>query len=437
MPEKKHIQIFSEVQTSRFKYIANFLFGDILQYAVDIVYHENDLKDDVFTICYSHRAVVEKSIHIQPAALLKERIIEKQEMTFFKWKELPVFFGTGGRDIPFDLFSAAFYLVTRYEEYLPHGKDKHGRFKPEDSIAFRESFLNLPLIDMWMQEVTNVLRKKGGAPPIRKFRYLNTIDVDNAYAFMEKGLLRSTGAILRSVIQLNFSDLTDRLKTLIGQRSDPFNTFDFVLKQAEKYGFKSVFFFLLANYGVNDKNVPHTSRKFRSLIKSVNDYCKVGIHPSYASTDEPELLQMEANRLKEIIHMPVTHSRQHFLKIDIPRSYRELLEVEVYNDYSMGYASELGFRASTCTPFLFFDLEQNRQTRLRVYPYSLMEATLKYYMGKNPEDAMQYFKPIIDRVKNVNGLLCTLWHNDSLSDYGEWEGWRKVYEDMLEYIYQD
>jgi hypothetical protein len=146
---------------------------------------------------------------------------------------------------------------------------------------------------------------------------------------------------------------------------------------------------------------------------------------------------MEANRLKEIIHMPVTHSRQHFLKIDIPRSYRELLEVEVYNDYSMGYASELGFRASTCTSFLFFDLEQNRQTRLRVYPYSLMEATLKYYMGKNPEDAMQYFKPIIDRVKNVNGLLCTLWHNDSLSDYGEWEGWRKVYEDMLGYIYQD
>jgi hypothetical protein len=34
-------------------------------------------------------------------------------------------------------------------------------------------------------------------------------------------------------------------------------------------------------------------------------------------------------------------------------------------------------------------------------------------------------------VKSVNGEFISIWHNESLSDKGRWQGWRKVYEEMV------
>ena len=42
----------------------------------------------------------------------------------------------------------------------------------------------------------------------------------------------------------------------------------------------------------------------------------------------------------------------------------------------MGYPDTIGFRASTCTPFLFYDLDFEVQTPLMIHPYQLMDFSL-------------------------------------------------------------
>ena len=109
------------------------------------------------------------------------------------------------------------------------------------------------------------------------------------------------------------------------------------------------------------------------------------------------------------------------------------MQLGITDDYTMGYASEPGFRAGTCTPFYFYDLKNEAETSLKIHPFCLMEATFKYYKDISPERAIEQMKPIIDEVKNVNGTLYTLWHNEFLSDVKDFKGWKRVFEEMVEY----
>ena len=100
----------------------------------------------------------------------------------------------------------------------------------------------------------------------------------------------------------------------------------------------------------------------------------------------------------------------------------------------MGYASHLGFRASICTPFYFYDLELESSTIMKVHPFSVMDATLKYYLNLQPEEALENIHKIVDEIKNVNGHFISLWHNETWSNYKDWSGWSYLYEQMLKYI---
>ena len=128
----------------------------------------------------------------------------------------------------------------------------------------------------------------------------------------------------------------------------------------------------------------------------------------------------------------MTKSRQHFLILHLPHTYQKLIDNDILEDYSMGYAAHTGFRAGTCTPYKFFDLDTESATDLTVYPFALMEATLKYYMKLQPEQAIEHISEIVEKVKKVDGTFIGLWHNETLNDVGIWSGWRRVFEHMVE-----
>jgi hypothetical protein len=267
--------------------------------------------------------------------------------------------------------------------------------------------------------------------PEKKYRFISTIDIDNAWAYLEKGFMRTAGAFARSLVQLDFEELVLRAKVLAGLEHDPYDTYELQLQLQKQYKFKSIYFFLLGEYGVNDKNVPVDSRKFRSLIKSIADYAESGIHPSYGSNKNSGRLKKELNELSKILKREVTKSRQHFLVLKLPETYRKLIELDITDDYTMGYALQVGFRASICSPFFFYDLDNEQITSLRVHPFAVMDATLKYYMKVPPEEAMNHILPLIEEVRKVNGDFVSLWHNESLSENKVWAGWRKVYEQLV------
>ena len=171
------------------------------------------------------------------------------------------------------------------------------------------------------------------------------------------------------------------------------------------------------------------------MIKSIADNAEVGIHPSYASNGDKNQIQKEIKRLSKVVKREITKSRQHFLKLTFPETFRNLIEMDVQEDYSLGYASETGFRASICSPFYFYDLDLDTTTQLKLTPFMLMDGTLKDYLGLTPEEAINRSKLLIDEVKNVNGIFVSLWHNHSINDKGDWAGWKNVYEEIVAYAY--
>jgi hypothetical protein len=421
--------------TNRLRYTFDLVLSDLV--GVD---YEFFVSPELFTayegpkMTYGERPIGEE-VFVGAVRLLFEKGIEDQQVTVFDWQGVKALFSTSPNHVfPFDLFAASFWLVTRYEEYLPHLRDNHDRYNSSESLAYQKGFLHKPLVNIYAKMLQDIL--KSNYPGLnftsRKYRFISTIDIDNAYAYLEKGFMRTAGAYARSVLNLDAKEFFERTRVLLGLTQDPYDTYDFQLELQKQHKFKSIYFFLLGRYGVNDKNVPVESRKFQSLIQSLADYADTGIHPSYGSNKNPSLLKMELGHLSKVLKREVHLSRQHFLVLKLPETYRRLIELDITDDYTMGLNLQLGFRASICTPFYFYDLDNEQVTNLRIHPFAVMDATLKYYMKIRPEDAMDHIRPIINEVRQVNGDFVSLWHNESLSENKIWAGWRDVYRMMVE-----
>lgn len=428
--------VYTHKITHRNKYIFNLIFKDTLGIDVAITSDLEGFKSNTGAkLSYTFNPIGDE-LFFTSRNLLYETGITEQNISVFDFNDCKVFFATGKASaLPFDVFAASFYLVSRYEEYLPHIRDEHDRFDAKDSLAFVNGFLHKPLVNIWAIWIKELLQKKYPQLvfPERKYQFTSTIDIDNAYAYREKGFTRSVGGYMKSLSKLDFKEMSERTRVLLGLDKDPYDTYEFQLEMIKKYNLKAIYFFLLGDYGVNDKNLPIESKKFQSLIKMLGDYAQIGIHPSYGSNKSKAQLKKEVDRLSKVLHRDITQSRQHFLKLTLPETYRNLIDLDITDDYTMGFASQVGFRASICTAFNFYDLDMELETKLKIHPFAMMEGTLKYNMKVGPEDAMNKILPLIDEVKKVNGDFMSLWHNDTLNDRKIWTGWKAVYEKMVQY----
>jgi hypothetical protein len=385
-------------------------------------------------ISYTDKPILEE-ISIKPHALLFQQGVSNIEIQVSNWEDVPCFFQTDvKRVIPFDIFAASFYLISRYEEYLPHVLDTHLRFSGVDSLAHKHHFLEKPIIDIWAIKLLNLL--KNSYPNLiyqeRTFKYLSTIDVDLAISFKYKGMIRSIIGYVKDIANFNVENIKTRTLVLLNLQKDPFDTFEQLQEIQEKYQITTHFFFLLGDYTSFDTNNDVNSPKFQTLIKSVADFAKVGIHPSYFTMKNFEKLKKEVKRLEEITNQPVKMSRQHFLRLKLPDTYHHLIDLEIAEDYTMGYSKYPGFRAGTCTPFYFYDLDYEIQTPLRIIPFAVMDATLNEYMHLTPEEGFQKIMQLLEEVKSVNGTFVTLFHNDTLSENVRWKGWSLIYERVVQ-----
>jgi hypothetical protein len=426
--------IFSSASSPRLIYTFDFIFRELIGSPYRLTNDANEFRQSTEPKLSYSEAPVGDELFFFSTKLLFEKGIREQDISVFDWENSKAFFATHPKyEFPFDPFAASFYLVSRYEEYLPHLRDAHDRFDVKESLAWKKGFLQKPLVDIWARRLKETLRKKFPRLefPKKSYQYISTIDIDNAYAFREKGIVRTTGALARSFLQGNLPAFVNRIAVLAGFRHDPYDTYDDLFAIQQEHALRCIYFFLLGDYSENDKNVPATSKRLQSLIKQIADYNECGIHPSYASNSLPEKISAEKTRLRKIIRRDVTKSRQHFLMLKFPSTYRNLLDHDISDDYTMGHAGDVGFRASTCSPFLFYDLDREAATRLRVHPFALMDATFKYYLKVKPEEALNMIRSLADEVRDVDGTLISLWHNESLSEIYPWTGWKALYSQMV------
>lgn len=386
-------------------------------------------------ICYTESRIGD-SLWIKPSGLLHEQGLREQNIQVSDYEGLKVFFRTDDScDLPFDIFSASFLLLSRYEEYLSVHADKFDRFEAIQSLAYLHGFLLEPLVDKWALLLKKKLAEKFPelCIPEQTYTFLSSIDIDNPFAFRHKGVIRTIGSLLRALFTLDFNTLFGRLSALGGATRDPYDTYDYIGQIEEKHNTKSIYFFLVGDYGRHDTNVPIRKIAYQNLIRGINATHKTGIHPSYSSNKSIVILEKELKRFSRVTGERIVRSRQHYLQLKMPDTYRNLLKAGIREEYSMGYASALGFRASTSFPFKFYDLPEEKETNLVVYSFQIMDITLHNYLRLRSAQVMNHVSKIIDEVRAVNGYFIPLWHNESLSEYGMWIGWRKVFEEMFEY----
>lgn len=427
--------IFSENISPRLNYSLKVIFQSVLktEYRTTKSLEEFNAYNGA-KINYSN-IEVEGILTVVPHELLFEKDIFEQEIHLTFWKDLPVFFKTGrNKAVPFDIFAASFYLVSRYEEYLPFLPDDHGRFTPKESLAFQKGFLKWPLVNLWCQKLEDIITERypQWQKSEKQFSYTSTIDVDNIFAYKAKGAFRTIGGIVKDITSADFGNLRDRLLCLIGQKADPFYTFNYQLSLHKKHKIKSVYFMLFTEFARFDRNISMHHPKMKSTVKHLGDYTTVGIHPSYESNTNREKMEYEKATLEKQLGFSVSKSRQHFLKMTLPNTMRNLANMGIKEEYTMGYARDVGFRASICNAYPFYDLDLEVELDLIVRPFAFMDMCYINYKNFTAEEAWEEMQEIINMVKSVDGELMSVWHNRTFSEMEEnWKGWNKVYQKML------
>jgi len=427
--------IYSKHITPRLQYVIRFIFEEFLGIkAIIISDKESFVGADQPKISYDAERF-NNEFNILPVGLLNKESIRQIHPESGKWNEIPVIFPVNNKsDLPFDLFSAIFFMISRYEEYLPFKPDRYRRFPARESICYRNGILETAIVDRWILRFYDLLKiKYPGLKPVKKaFRFIPTVDVDIPYKYRHKGILRCAGGFLKSALKLEFKKVKERLNVLTGKQEDPFYTFDRIKEMHPGEGL--VTFILTAGYNRYDKGIHPGKKAFKELVNEVSDFSHLGLHPSYYSNKNIVVLEKELQTLSYIAGKEITRSRQHYLKLYFPGTYQKLSELGIHEDYSMGYPSHPGFRAGTCTPFYFYDLLNERVTSLKIYPFQIMDRTLKDYLCLSPLEAIKKMNKLTQEVRDVNGTLITIWHNDSFSDTGEWEGWLEVYKNLLHFV---
>jgi hypothetical protein len=432
------ILVYSQKSGPRLKYILNTIFKDALGIDYAITQDENEFENASGPkLNYSIHRFKNESLKITPFSLLFEYGIKDHHIEVNSHPGYhKLFFKNAGNEIPFDLLAASFWLLTRYEEYLPFKPDQHNRFDVKNSLAFQYDFIQIPLVNLWLEEFKKLISSKYPSLQFKahKFRFLSTVDVDNAYKYKHKGLMRTMGGYLKSIVKWKPAEIRERAAVLMHRKEDPFDSYDFLLEMKKKYQVDLLFFFLLGDYGVNDKNHPANNKNFQVLIKHLADYTQIGIHPSYGSNNNLKQLKNEVNRLANITHREISNSRQHFSMLKFPDTYQSLLQSGITNDYSMGYHNYNGFRASYCFSYHWYDLDSELETALVIHPFCIIETTLRYNNHSTASEAIAYAKPIIHEVKKYNGELVSVFHNDTLGSEPNWVGWREMYEEFLKEV---
>ncbi len=441
--------IYAHIITPRLQYIADFIGKetggtDFFQLTGNTGTYKTSSD---FKINYSNERICEDEFFLRPHFLLFENDIKPQQTDCFEINGYKIFFKTAG-DFPFDIFAASFYLLSRYEEYLPHEKDMYGRYAHENSLAYRENFLQVPLINIWLQDFRAAIQKKfpnSGLPtpdsqlrtpdPIAigsRLNFLPTYDIDQAYSYKDKSFYKNAGGFIKAVLKGNWQQASERLSVLSGKARDPFDAYQWMDQLHERYNLEPFYFFILADkLGKYDKNISPAERSMQELILHHYHKYHTGIHPSWQSGDDISLLTKEIQTLNQITNHPVINSRQHYIRFTLPYTFRYLIDAGIKHDFSMGYGSINGFRASVASAFYWFDLEKNEASRLLLYPFCYMDANSFFEQKYSAQQAYDEMKQYYETVKSVNGTMISIWHNTFLGTDKLYAGWKEVYEKFI------
>jgi len=430
------IIVYAPQQSARLEYVLDWLLASRLKVPYTLVHHVTEIPANTFFIAYGAHFI--HALSIPAAGLLTEAGIHPQTIAIDKWYDMPTLYATTNKKeedytLPFDVLSALFFLLCRYEEYYTYTPDKHGRYPAAESILFKNGWLRRPLVDEWVHTFGQLLESYTEPLPKATFHFQPTYDIDIAYSYTGKGIQRNAGGFAKDALAGNMQLLRERAAVLAGSQQDPYDSFEWLTDLHKTRHISPVYFILCAlRNTAHDKNILPGHPLMIELIKRLQqDGGNVFIHPSYYALGG-DAIEAEKKALEQITRRTISSSRQHYIKNVLPRTYRQLSALGITSDHSMGYATHLGFRAGTGSSFAWYDLEREVTTPLIIHPFCFMDTAALYEEKLDVTTAFTALHLMAQILKQTNGTLTTIFHNFSLGSSREWKGWAHAYKEFVE-----
>lgn len=353
---------------------------------------------------------------------------------------------SGDLTIHYDVMGLTLWMLSRAEEIGRADLDEHERFPARSSHALNNNYLELPIVDLWMGKLGEIVKKHWPDTKLCKHQYQPFVshDVDTPSRYGFRNLKSFTGLCAREFLQTrSFPQLFTALKIKLNGKdiadNDPDNTFNWLMDLSERHNIKSAFYFICgrtnhhkdALYNPDD---PAITQLMKNIYKRGHE---IGLHPSYNCFESEENFLKEAQSLKSIckknkINQSGFGGRMHYLRWRMPNTAHFWAQANMRYDSTLGYADHAGFRCGTCREYPAIDAITGKTIDLIIRPLIAMEVTIinDQYMGLgNGEVAFEKMKELIDKCRSVNGNFTLLWHNSNFKNVSD----KDLYERILEY----
>jgi len=399
------------------KYIIDILFNEFLGLEYNIEYCSNS-----YEIILKNR----KQLTIKDSFFNKY----PKDLEYLKLENIPA------KIEDLDIFAGSFFMLTRWEEYVNKTRDSHNRFPVIESLAYRQGFLDRPIVNEYVEQLKSKLLELDSSLQFkeREYQLVLTHDVDHIYKWdTSKNFFKHLlgDLLLRKSFVIFLSSIGKYINVKIGRLKDPFDTFDYLMDISESIKVKSYFFFMAKGITKYDNNYITSKKHVLNLVKKIKDRGHyIGIHPTYNAYNIKEQLKAEKLELESNFDTFISFGREHYLRFEIPTTWQVWEDNGMSWDSTLGYADREGFRCGVCYEYSVFNILTRTKLKLKEKPLIVMEESVIRRENISSEDMEKIIEDLILKVKKYRGEFVFLWHNSSFNTEF-WSQYRKVYKKVL------
>lgn len=354
---------------------------------------------------------------IKAQPLLFEQGIQAIEIQVEAWNGIPCFFkSSSDSKLPFDIFAAAFYLITRYEEMTVHLKDVQGSYAPKQSLAVRHNFIEMPVIDHWVFRLHQQLDAHFlDFPKLQKKnpKWKFIFEMALPYRYLKRSLFAAISDFFSALFRLHLIHILNQFAVSLRLKKDPYDTYGRFEYLSKIHHWEPHFFVLYCDNTLYESTTNIHNASYQLLIKGLSDFSRVSLLLSYEAQRARKFLRKDISNLSNLTHRPITAVRMHRGLVHGHRSYSLLGDEEITSDFSMGYSDLIGYRAGTAVPFYYFDLANEIQLPLILYPVVATAVGLKRQV---PENAFLKLQQLYEQLPLPTAWHCVAFTNEILNE---------------------
>jgi len=339
----------------------------------------------------------------------------------------------------FDVIAASFYFLSLYEDTIITDRDAFDRFPHDVGLLGKREEWDRPAVAEYAFYLKHRLEAKGrdlsmeGRFAGKPFAVVLTHDVD----YLRKWTF---GLAYREIVRMflmndsergfeeRFNRLNDYLKA-VHPSHDPYCiSLGMLLEIEKRFGVTATYFLKTGKSNKRDMYYQPSNPILRKWIKQALDAgMEIGFHPSFDTYLDREQWEREKSVFSREYGMNPESSRQHYLRYSHPDTLHILEQAGIQYDSTLGHAAREGYRNGMAHPFLLFDFNANRVSRVWEVPLHIMDGTFMSYRKYDPVTSMERIRHFIDQAARWHGTLTLLFHN-ILADKWDHPDWVEIFE---------